>query len=73
MHVEASSIFLTPAVDSLWLPSAGVIAEIKKRAKRQYNSNHDDLRGGKAIFVVRVWEIREHQSVLDTGEMIEYV
>ena len=69
MHVEASSIFLTPAVDSLWLPSAGVIAEIKKRANRWNNSNHDDLRGGKAVFVVKVGEIREQQRVLNTSEM----
>jgi len=67
MHVEASSIFLTLAVDSLWLPSAGVIAEIKKRAKRWNNSNHDDLRGGKAV--VKVWEIQQQQSVLNTSEM----
>jgi len=50
-------------------PSAGVIAEIKKRAKRWNNSNHDDLRGGKAIFVVKVGEIQEQQSVLNTSEM----
>jgi len=45
----------------LWIvsgsPSAGVIAEIKKRAKRRYNSNHNDLRGDKAVFVVKVWVI----------------
>ena len=55
----------------LWIvcgsPSAGVIAEIKKRAKWQYNLNYDDLRGGKAV--VKVWEIREQQSVLNTSEI----
>ena len=56
----------------LWIvcgsPSAGVTAEIKKRAKRWYNSNHNDLRGDKAIFVVKVWEIWEQQSVFNSSE-----